>query len=61
MLNTFTIDDMSHGKIGFINLHWIICFVKCLYTYMVIICILMVDSVPGIVFTEFSHLLGGQG
>lgn len=61
MLNTFTIDDMSHGKIGFINLHWIVCFVKYLYTYMVIRCILMVDSVPGIVFTEFSHLLGGQG
>lgn len=27
MLNTFSIDDMSHGKIGFIN--WIVCFVKC--------------------------------
>lgn len=52
MLNTFSIDDMSHGKIGVcINL----------YTYMVIRCILMVDNVPGIVFTEFSHLLGGQG
>lgn len=29
MLNIFFIDDMSYGKIGFINLYWIVCFVKC--------------------------------
>lgn len=59
MLNIFIIDDMSYGKIGFINLYWIVCFVKCFYIYMVIRCILMVDSVFGIVFIEFSYLLGG--
>lgn len=60
MLNTFTIDDMSHGKIGFINLHWIVCFVKCLYTYMVIRCILMVDSVPGIVLQSSATYWEGK-